>query len=308
MAELIEAAGVVLVRPGDDGDGPEVAVVHRPHRSDWSLPKGKLDPGERHEVAAVRETFEETGVVAVLGPSLGHRRYTVNGVAKRVRYWRATVHEAHHREPDGEVDEIRWLRRKAARALLTYDDDRALLDTALAMPDTTPTIVLRHAEATKRAAWKESGDELAAIDAQRPLNESGVHQSHGLVELLDCYRPAVVVSSDAARCRATVEPFVAHRDLTLRLEHALSEEGCESDPRTTVAAVERLLQVTDAAVWCTHRPVLPIVLGALADALDIDRRRGPMADALDPRLRPGDAIVLHRSVDGVVVSVDRLEA
>jgi 8-oxo-dGTP diphosphatase len=217
------------------------------------------------------------------------------------------VHEVHHREPDGEVDEIRWLRRKAARALLTYDDDRMLVDTALALPDTTATLVLRHAEAMKRTAWKDSGDDLAAIDAQRPLNEGGVHQSYSLVELLDSYRPGLVVSSDAARCRATVEPYVAHRDLTLRLDHALSEEGCESDPRTTVAAVERLLEATTSTLWCTHRPVLPIVLGAVADALDIDRRRGPMADALDPRLRPGAAIVLHRSAEGVVVSIDRLE-
>jgi 8-oxo-(d)GTP phosphatase len=307
MADLIEAAGVVLVRPGADGDGPEVAVVHRPHRSDWSLPKGKLEQGERHETAAVRETFEETGVVAVLGPSLGHRRYTVDGAAKRVRYWRATVHEAHDRVPDGEVDEIRWLRRKAAKALLTYSDDRDLVDVALGMPDTEATIVLRHAEATKRAAWRDSGDDRAAIDAQRPLNDAGAEQSHRLVALLDAYRPATMVSSDAARCRATVEPYAAHSGLSLHLEHALSEEGCASDPRTTVAAVERLLESRSSAVWCTHRPVLPIVLGAVADALDIDRRRGHMADALDPRLRPGTAIVLHRAPDGVVVSIDRLE-
>ena len=94
----IEAAGVVLVRPGPSG--PEVAVVHRPHRSDWSLPKGKLERGERHEVAAVRETFEETGVRCVLGPSLGGRRYEVDGVPKHVRYWRATVAEHQPREAD----------------------------------------------------------------------------------------------------------------------------------------------------------------------------------------------------------------
>jgi len=180
VAEQIEAAGVVLVRQGDDG--PEVAVVHRPHRSDWSLPKGKLDPGERHEVAAVRETLEETGVSCLLGPSLGHRRYPVNGVAKRVRYWRATVLDAGDHEPDDEIDEIRWLRRKAAKSLLTYDDDHALVDAALALPDTTPTVVLRHAEATKRAAWRESGDPMADLDAQRPLNADGIHQAHSLVE------------------------------------------------------------------------------------------------------------------------------
>ncbi len=35
-----------------------VAVVHRPHRQDWTLPKGKLEPGEDDLAAAVREVCE----------------------------------------------------------------------------------------------------------------------------------------------------------------------------------------------------------------------------------------------------------
>jgi 8-oxo-dGTP diphosphatase len=303
--DQIEAAGVVLVRPGPDG--PEVAVVHRPHRSDWSLPKGKLEPGERHDVAAVREAFEETGVRAALGPSLGQRRYLVQGVAKRVRYWRATVLGTTPRDPDAEVDEIRWLRRKAAKSLLSYEDDRLLVDDALALPDTRPTIVLRHAEATKRAAWRESEDPQADSDRDRPLNEAGMRQAHDLVEILACYAPTFVVSSDARRCRATVEPYAARLGSGLVLEHALSEEGCADDPATTTAAVAALLDVRDPAVWCTHRPVLPIVMGAVAATLGVDRRDHKASEALDPRLRPGAAIVLHRSDANVLIAADRLD-
>ena len=303
--DQIEAAGVVLVRHGPDG--PEVAVVHRPHRSDWSLPKGKLLAGERHDVAAVRETLEETGVRCALGPSLGHRRYHVEGQPKRVHYWRATVLETTAREPDAEVDEVRWLRRKPAKSLLTYDDDRRLVDDALALPDTAPTIVLRHAEAMKRAVWKESGDPLAHDDSARPLNDDGVQQSHGLVALLGAYAPWFVVSSDARRCRDTIEPYATAHGLEPRVVHALSEEGCAEDPTTTTTAVTELLAVPGPAVWCTHRPVLPIALSAVASALDVDRRRGPMSDALDPRLKPGAAIVLHRDAVGTLVAVDRLD-
>ena len=42
--------------------GREVAVVHRPRYDDWSLPKGKLEPGEDWEDAALREVEEETGL------------------------------------------------------------------------------------------------------------------------------------------------------------------------------------------------------------------------------------------------------
>lgn len=301
MSARIEAAGVVLVRRGEQG--PEVAVVHRPRRQDWSLPKGKLEPGERHETAAVREALEETGVRCRLGPSLGSRSYLVEGVPKRVLWWRATVRSTEPHLADAEIDEVRWLPRRDARRLLTYDDDRALVDTALELPDTVPTVVLRHAEAMKRAVWRDSGDPLADIDAARPLDDAGMAQALELVGRLAAYGPRHVTSSDARRCRATVEPFVDVADLPLETEHALSEEGCADDPRTTAAAVQRLLERGGPAVWCTHRPVLPVVTSALADALGVDRR----SDLLDPRLKPGAALVLHRRSDGTLVAADRLD-
>ena len=306
MSHQIEAAGVVLVRPGDDG--PEVAVVHRPHRSDWSLPKGKLEPGERHDLAAVRETFEETGVRCVLGPSLGQRRYEVEGQPKRVRYWRATVHDSVPREADHEVDDVRWLRRDAAQELLSYVDDRRLVDVALRLPDTRATIVLRHAEAMKRAVWKGLADPLSDADEARPLNDAGMAHAHDLVGILAAYGPRFVVSSDARRCRATVEPFAAHAHLSVHLEHALSEEGCADDPAATARVVTELLGVADPAVWCTHRPVLPDVLAAVAAGLGVDPRKPPYADGLDPHLPPGAAIVLHRDAGGGLVALDRVDA
>ncbi|MDT5073257.1 MAG: 8-oxo-(d)GTP phosphatase, partial [Mycobacterium sp.] len=70
-AKVIPAAGAVLWRPDEDStDGvvePLVAVVHRPRYDDWSLPKGKVDPGETEPVTAVREVLEETGYASVLG-------------------------------------------------------------------------------------------------------------------------------------------------------------------------------------------------------------------------------------------------
>lgn len=302
--DQIEAAGVVLVRRGPHG--PEVAVVHRPHRADWSLPKGKLDPGERPEVAAVRETWEETGVTCALGPSLGSRHYEVDGVAKRVRYWRATVVSELPRVADAEVDEVRWLRRKAARTLLTYQDDRDLVDVALAMPDTEPTIVLRHAEAMKRALWRESGDPQSDADAARPLNDAGMEQAHGLAALLAAYAPRRIISSDARRCRATVEPYAARAGLGVALQHALSEEGCADDPDSTVELVTALLDAVEPVVWCTHRPVLPMVLRAVAKRLRLHGHRD--VAAVDPRLKPGTAIVLHRATDGSVVAIEKLDA
>src|SRR6266487_1936100 len=56
---MVRAGGGVLRRRPDNGHY-EYAVVHRPKYGDWSLPKGKVDPGESDEQAALREVEEET--------------------------------------------------------------------------------------------------------------------------------------------------------------------------------------------------------------------------------------------------------
>ena len=83
----VRAAGGLLVR-GDAGR-EQVAVVHRPRYDDWSLPKGKLSPGEEWASAALREVEEETGMRCELGEELGSVRYRDRkGRPKRVRWWR----------------------------------------------------------------------------------------------------------------------------------------------------------------------------------------------------------------------------
>jgi 8-oxo-dGTP diphosphatase len=125
--EVVEAAGGVVWRRGDDGQ-VEVLVVHRPKYDDWTLPKGKLDAGEGHQDAALREVEEETGQRALLGPELPSTRYDDRfGRPKRVRYW-AMEAAGGAFEPNREVDEVRWLPPEHARQMLSYDRDREVLD------------------------------------------------------------------------------------------------------------------------------------------------------------------------------------
>jgi 8-oxo-dGTP pyrophosphatase MutT (NUDIX family) len=125
----VKAAGGVVWRRGPSGI--EVAVVHRPHRGDWSLPKGKLDPGESWEEAALREVEEEIGLRCRLGRELPPVGYHDNsGREKVVRYWLMEP-LAGAFEPNAEVDELRWLIPSAAAGLLSYARDRELLTAAL---------------------------------------------------------------------------------------------------------------------------------------------------------------------------------
>ena len=117
MSEVRAAGGVVV------GEGGEIAVVHRPKYDDWTLPKGKLDPGEGFEEAALREVEEETGLRCRLGAELGEVRYTdPHGRPKVVRYW-AMIPQAGSFRPNDEVDEVRWVDPGDAAELLTHDRD-----------------------------------------------------------------------------------------------------------------------------------------------------------------------------------------
>ena len=127
MAEPeVLAAGGLLVR--DDG---RVAVVHRPRYDDWSLPKGKLDPGESFEDGARREVWEETGVRGRIREELQPVEYVDRkGRDKLVRWYRMDVDgEPDEFVPNDEIDELRWVSPAEALDLVDYDHDRALLGT-----------------------------------------------------------------------------------------------------------------------------------------------------------------------------------
>ncbi len=119
---MIRAAGGLVERDG------RVLLVHRPRYDDWSLPKGKLEPGESWEDGALREVEEETGLRCILGEEAGRTRYEVAQGPKEVRYFSMTSDG----EPvaQNEVDEVRWATPAEAAGLLTYDYDRELLRSA----------------------------------------------------------------------------------------------------------------------------------------------------------------------------------
>ena len=134
--EAVQAAGGVVWRRVPPG-AVEVLLVHRPKYDDWSLPKGKLDDGESHEAAALREVEEETGLRCRLGQELPSTSYTDRrGEPKVVRYWAmrpegdlATEGSLTDRfTPTEEIDEVRWVRSEDARRLLSYAHDAEVVD------------------------------------------------------------------------------------------------------------------------------------------------------------------------------------
>jgi len=268
----IRAAGAVLWRPG--ADGPQVALVHRPKYDDWSLPKGKGEPGEHVLLTAVREVAEETGIRVILGRRLPSAHYTIGsstvrsstvrsstvqtGRPKVVDYWaaRADAGPQPGFTPNHEVDRLDWLDLPAARQRLSYPHDAAVLDEfAAGPPDTSPLILARHASAGSKAEWRAAGHD---DDLARPLDPAGFEQAGLLARLLRCYGQARVFSSAAERCVATVRPYATEAAMAVQADPAFTLRlGSDGDARRRT---DEILAAGLAAVLCLHRENLPVIL------------------------------------------------
>lgn len=286
---VVRAAGVVLLR---DNDGRrQFLAVHRPLREDWSLPKGKLDPGEHVVSAAVRECDEETGYTAVLGIPLHSQSYSVLSRPKVVNYWSARVGGEVGFAPDDEIDEIRWIAVEDAVELLTYANDALLVSDAAARPPTVPLVVLRHTQAMKRVDFSGKDDD------ERPLTGRGRSQSKELIPLLDAFGIDTVHASSARRCEETVRRFAKSIGVSVQQEPDLTEDAHATAAGATAGRAAELALTPAAMVLCSHQPVLPTVFDAIATALSLDPEDPRWARAWQPHLPPGGFVVIHRAFD-----------
>ena len=292
-AEIL-AAGGVLWRTDAEGAGLEVALVHRPRYDDWSLPKGKLGPGEHFLLGAVREVEEETGHRCVVGRPLGRQRYVRNlesgPVPKTVRFWAMRADPGQF-QAGSEVDELTWLTPESAATTVTMDRDRDTLAEFVAAPvDTVAFGLIRHASAGSRTKW--TGD-----DAQRPLDETGRAQAAALRPLLECYGFTRVLSADVLRCLETVEPYAGERRITVETEPLISELGYPVNPETALARCLEILKSPEPLVMCSQGRVMPDLLSGIC------RHFGYEAPA-DTTVPKGSFWVLHLAGD-LLVAVER---
>ena len=130
--EETSAGGVVLDLSCSP---PAVALIARHDRRSrllWSLPKGHVEEGETPEQAALREVFEETGLVGRIVAPLGIIDFWFVVEDKRIH---KTVHHfvieaigGELSDEDLEVEAVEWIPYDQVVRRLAYGDERRLVE------------------------------------------------------------------------------------------------------------------------------------------------------------------------------------
>lgn len=106
--KVLEAAGGYVQNAAG-----ELLVFYR--RGSWDMPKGKIDPGETPEQAAIREVQEETGLQNItLGPFLAHTYHTYEEKDKRIlkKTWWYRMHTNDTQlvpQTEEDIEAIHWI-------------------------------------------------------------------------------------------------------------------------------------------------------------------------------------------------------
>ena len=233
----VQAAGGAVVRRSNSG-GRDVVLVHRPAYDDWTLPKGKLEPGEGLVEAAVREVREETGLACLTGPRLVTIGYVdASGRDKSAHYW-AMAAAGDGLAPTKEIDEARWASFEDAEAQLSYDRDRRIL---------------------ARACSLLPG---AGLPVTVFLVRSAPGVARELAKLLVAHTPAVLVSSPDATSVRTLERLGEDCGLPVQRHEAI----CESAGPAESLALLRAAGTLGTAVASTHGDVQANVIESLEAA------------------------------------------
>ena len=127
MSKRVAQAGGIVFQL-KDGSPRFLLVRAKQNPEHWIFPKGHLERGESGRDAAIREVREEAGVEGEALAHLGTSEFLYKGRIIQVEFYLLRYSRT---ISGGEERESRWCTYEEALALLSFDDSRNLLSSAL---------------------------------------------------------------------------------------------------------------------------------------------------------------------------------
>lgn len=131
MKEEISSGGIIVF-------GNTILLLKK-YNGDWVLPKGRVEPGETIEEAALREVMEETKVKATVIKYIGYIKYRFRSIKEETVFINKTVHwylmkaknmNAVPQKSEGFI-EVKFVHLDRVKSLLKYRDEKKIIDKAI---------------------------------------------------------------------------------------------------------------------------------------------------------------------------------
>ena len=110
----------------------ELLLIKHANGGHWSFPKGHVESGETEIETALREIKEETGIDVIIDLSF---REVISYSPKKdtqkdVVYFIARAQNYDYTPQEEEISQIKWVEINRAHTILTYDNDKQLVNKA----------------------------------------------------------------------------------------------------------------------------------------------------------------------------------
>jgi len=126
MEQKLTHAGCIVFK---DTDGEMLfLIISSSTGKHWVLPKGHIDKGEDAVTAGIRELEEESGVVGQAMEPLPVQEFYKGNKKVVIEYYLTKYVDQH---PADEGREIRWENEQAAMDLLSFNEGKTALQSAL---------------------------------------------------------------------------------------------------------------------------------------------------------------------------------
>ncbi len=110
----------------------EILLIKHINSGHWSFPKGHVEEGESEMETAVREIKEETGIDVIIDPTFRETvsYYPKKDTQKIVVYFIAKAKNYELNPQETEIADIKWVDVGCANSILTYDNDKTIVNKA----------------------------------------------------------------------------------------------------------------------------------------------------------------------------------